>query len=241
MRVCLANRGVSGSQGIISLYLKQLGVSRKRSVKFGEKRNSAKVINLRKNFAIRTRLLDDDKLIYLNETKINLHSSARYAYSPINTPARIIVPTSKEKNISFLAMISNNKIIDWKIVSGSFNSVSLVEFLRDSKDKKLFANKTVLMDNVRFHKSTETLSYLTSNRISHFYLPPYSPELNPIEEVFSALKNRYYSVRPRPSSLVGVVSAIEWVINSISSDLDFSAFYLHMRKYLDLAFSGHRF
>ncbi|KAF7692954.1 hypothetical protein CDIK_2358 [Cucumispora dikerogammari] len=37
IRVCLANKGVSRSQGTISLYLKQLGVSRKRAVKFGKK------------------------------------------------------------------------------------------------------------------------------------------------------------------------------------------------------------
>ncbi|KAF7685558.1 hypothetical protein CDIK_3694 [Cucumispora dikerogammari] len=223
MRVCLANKGVSRSRGMIYLYLKQLGVSRKRAVKFGEKRNSAEVINLRKNFAIRTRLLDNDKLIYLDETGFNLHSSARYAYSPINTPGRIIVPTSKGKNILLLAMISNNKIISWKIISGFFNAVSLVKFLRDSNDKKLFINKTVLMDNVRFHKSTETLSYLTSNKILHLYLLLYSPKLNSINEVFSALKNKYYNARPRPSSLVRVVSTIEWVINGINSDLDFSA------------------
>ncbi|KAF7685086.1 hypothetical protein CDIK_4165 [Cucumispora dikerogammari] len=105
----------------------------------------------------------------------------------------------------------------------------------------MFTNKTVLIDNARFHKSTDTLSHLASNKISHLYLPPYSSELNPIKGVFSGLKIEYYNVRLRPSSLDGVVSAVEWVINDMNLDLVFSAFYCQMRKYLDLAFFGHRF
>ncbi len=44
------------------------------------------------------------------------------------------------------------------------------------------------MDNVRFHKTKEVTEYIINNN-SVLYIPPYSPQFNPIEEVFSQLKS----------------------------------------------------
>lgn len=241
MQECLQARGFYRSQSMISNYLKELCLTRKRAIKFGDKRNSADVISQRKNYSIRTRLIDDSRILFLDETGFNLHSSSNYAYSPVNTPARIIVPTSRGKNISILAMISNTGIINFKCINGSVNSESLVEFLDDSLQKNIITNKTVIMDNVRFHKSNETITFLTNQTILYGFLPPYSPELNPIEEVFSALKSRYYNVRPRARNYNEVVRNIEIIIEEMNMELNFQNFYNNMRKYLDKAFSGGHF
>ena len=57
-----------------------------------------------------------------------------------------------------------------------------------------YSNKRFLMDNVRFHKSDviKTIVYNSTNSI--IYIHPYSPELNPIEEVFSLLKRNLVKI-----------------------------------------------
>ena len=75
------------------------------------------------------------------------------------------------------------------------------------------------------------------------YLLPYSPALNPIEEVFSSLKARYYQIRQRPESSREVFENVRTIIEEMNSDgkLNLNNFYINMRKYLSLAFIGEFF
>ncbi|KAF1740255.1 hypothetical protein MXB_4413, partial [Myxobolus squamalis] len=134
-----------------------MGITRKRLVKIVERKNEAK------NFAIQYRNKDRENLLYPNETGFNIHTSKAmntatsksYEYSHINTPARIIVPTARGKNILLLAVISTRGSLHSKIVDGAYNSILLVEFLNECLTRKVFnANTIVLMDNVQFHKTT---------------------------------------------------------------------------------------
>jgi len=54
---------------------------------------------------------------------------------------------------------------------------------------KNIKNKYILMDNINFHKSKEVLEIITKNNNQPLFIPAYSPEFNPIEEVFSELKS----------------------------------------------------
>ncbi|KAF7687131.1 hypothetical protein CDIK_3033 [Cucumispora dikerogammari] len=109
-------------------------------------------------------------------------------------------------------MISNTGRINWKIVSGAYNTKLLITFLQDSLDKNLFTDRTVFIDNVRFYKSLLTTNFLNTKTIAHKFFPLYSLELNTIEEVFSAFKNCYYNVRSRPRNFDEVVLTIKNVI-----------------------------
>jgi transposase len=51
-------------------------------------------------------------------------------------------------------------------------------------------NKTIIADNVSFHKSKEVITYLKNNKANMIFIPPYSPEYNPIEFVFSEIKRK---------------------------------------------------
>ena len=70
------------------------------------------------------------------------------------------------------------------------------------------------------------------------YLPSYIPQLNPIEEVFSLIKSRYYNIRPFASNANTIKQYIETVIRELNSDSNISLirFYERMRLFLDRAF-----
>ena len=67
----------------------------------------------------------------------------------------------------------------------------------------------LVMDNVAFHKKEEIKLFLESIGVSIEFLPPYSPDLNPIEQVFSEVKSKLDKKRPRPRKKEELMSKID--------------------------------
>jgi len=99
------------------------------------------------------------------------------------------------------------------------------------------------MDNVKFHKRNIIREFFQTRNINYDYLPPYSPQLNPIEEVFSALKSRYYVKRPLPKSETEIINYVNGVIREMNEDRNFCIenFYGHTSMFLDKAFNSEFF
>jgi transposase len=80
-----------------------------------------------------------------------------------------------------LMAISNNRIIAYETYKTSINT-------------NIFTNKYLLMDNVAFHKSLIVANTIKQSNNNLLFIPPYSPQLNPIEEVFSKIKHTFASL-----------------------------------------------
>lgn len=236
-------KNIKVSQSTISKNIKKLDITRKRVKKVYNKVTDLRIINERRSFALKYRTIPNCKLIYLDETGFNLHTMSHYGYSPKNLPVKVLVPP-KGRNISLLSIISNQRILHYKIVVGSYNSDLFKIFLEECLEKDIFNEQAfVIMDNVRFHKTCYIREFFTSNSIQHDYLPPYSPQLNPIEEVFGVLKSRYHKKRPLAQSKDDVIGYIQCVVDEMNNDtcLNFNGFYSNMKHYLELAFMGEIF
>lgn len=242
MALKLERNNIKVSQSCISKNLKKLRITRKRIKKVYNKVTESNLINQRREFSIKYRNVTNERLIYLDETGLNLHSVQNYGYSPANSSLSIAVPVRKA-NVSSLVLISNNGIMNHKIVEGTFNSGLFVEFFEDCLRKGIvFEGKKIIMDNARIHKSETSLSYLSSKNISFDFLPPYSPQLNPIEEFFSSFKARYHAIRPIAQTNQELIRNVKQTLDVYSnSDCDFNGFYNHMKQYLDKAFNREVF
>ncbi len=138
------------------------------------------------------------RILFLDESGFNLHTSTNYGYSGVNEDAFMFQPASKGQNISLCAIIANNGVQHFKLIDGSYNRKNFVSFLNECHQRGVFENNPILvMDNVRFHHCHEIGNYLDSINVESIYLPPYSPDLNPIENVFSCTKERLNVIRPR--------------------------------------------
>ncbi len=111
------------------------------------------------------------------------------SYAPAGkTPVTFAVGGTRHK-LSMIATVTNQGKTRWMIIDESFNSDKLIEFLesliKDAK-KKVF----LILDNLRVHHSKPVKAWL-AERVEHievFYLPSYSPELNPEERLNADLK-----------------------------------------------------
>jgi len=89
----------------------------------------------------------------------------------------------KLKKKSLLMAISNNKIVNYLITEKNINSKIYLDFIKNSK----MNNKVIICDNVPFHKTKQVVKEIEKNN-KLIFIPPYSPEYNPIEMVFSQIK-----------------------------------------------------
>ena len=101
------------------------------------------------------------------------------------------------QRLSMIATVTNKGCARWQIIDGNFNSDRLIEFfelLIKDTEKKVF----LILDNLRVHHSKPVKAWLEENKekIECFYLPSYSPELNPEERLNSDLKQAIGSKVP---------------------------------------------
>lgn len=104
------------------------------------------------------------------------------------------------KSLSIIGVISNNGLIHYNLIDGTYNSHNFKLFMEELNvslnSNPNFAQKlknaevTVIMDNAKIHTSKSSRRSLRKGRINILYLPPYSPFFNPIEQLWGGLKKR---------------------------------------------------
>jgi transposase len=111
---------------------------------------------------------------------------------------RCVIKKSKggRTNYSGCFLISSEGVEHWEIKKGSVKSDDLLKFFGNSNED-ILKGKTLVLDNARTHHKKEVKDKLTNLEIIGKYLPPYSPELNPIEEVFGWLKTELRRMKIR--------------------------------------------
>ena len=104
---------------------------------------------------------------------------------------------SRREGLSVISTVTNKGEMRWKVFSGALNAKILIGFLTRlirQRDHKIF----LILDNLRVHHSKLVKRWLADNaeKIEVFYLPSYSPELNPDELLNADLKHRFTTAAP---------------------------------------------
>lgn len=221
----------------ISRKMKKMKLSRKILTLIPNERNTPQKIEERAIYGNDIARFCDNNLVFLDETGFNEHTRRTYGYSPINTKAYLNVPGNKNINKSLLCVIDLNGVVTYKYKSGAFRTEDFVNFINEQLLPyfSIYPNKILIMDNASFHKSTQVQDTLRRNAINFKYLPPYSPQLNPIEEFFSMIKSIFKTLRTNNRNLT-----IEESIRSIfSNENEYSrqcqGFYRNMRTWIERA------
>ena len=154
--------------------------------------------------------------IYLDESGFNLHIRRRRGRNTIGRRATITLPNARGGNISVLVAISEGGLIHFSIQLGSFNTDKFIDFLSELDAIVGQTPHNINMDNVSFHKSKEVTDWFETSVHTQILLPPYSPFLNPTEEVFSKMKRdvgRWHSAT-RPILLDAIEAALHGITPS---------------------------
>lgn len=230
--------GMGNSQSTVNRVLKKAEWSRKLVKKVPVKRNTFPLMQERRQFAISIGCYADEDLWYLDETGFSTHTSERYGYAPKGMSPAITIPSSKGANVTLIAVITTKGLPMWKVLVGGLKAPVLSEFLRTLVIPYMgrTSSKVLCLDNCPVHHSEMVKEIADSRGLQLRYLPAYSPQLNPIEEVFAEIKRRFKSIRPRPKTTAEVEMAVDKIVQTMGA-VDLSPYYSHMRMFLEQSFN----
>lgn len=136
------------------------------------------------------------EILWGDETGLRSDDVRGRSFAPIGkTP--VVRINSRREGLSIISAVSNKGQMRWKIFDGALNSDILIDFLRrliKGAQKKVF----LILDNLRVHHSLPVKEWLArhADKIKVFYLPSYSPELNPDEMANADIKQAVTKLAP---------------------------------------------
>ena len=186
----LSKFGIIISKKTVSNYMKIIGYSKKKIVRRLYNTKLLKEhLTTRKNMKKRLKNINKEDIVCIDECAINREV---YAKSGWCHKSKLLERHMKlkelPKNHSLIMAISNKKIVQYKLYKQQAINTDLYYLFLEELVKN-FQNKYILMDNVSFHKSKRILELINNSNNKILFIPPYSPDFNPIEEVFSELKS----------------------------------------------------
>jgi DDE superfamily endonuclease len=134
-----------------------------------------------------------EQMLFVDETsKDGRHAYRRYAWSARNVPAVVNLPFRRGKRVSILAALDCSGFVAWDTTQGTFSRHSFhaafVKHIVPLLNPWPLPRSIVVMDNAKIHMYAELESVVHMTGARLLFLPPYSPQLNPIEFGFGRLK-----------------------------------------------------
>ena len=127
--------------------------------------------------------------MFVDEMGANTSLAPLYGWSRRGERAFVSVPRNWGKNVTLLASMSVRGMGPCLVVEGSTTTSKVFEaYLEHVLAPTLRAGQVVVMDNLTAHKGERVRELIEGRGCQLLYLPPYSPDLNPIEEAFAKLK-----------------------------------------------------
>lgn len=128
------------------------------------------------------------RLIFLDETGARTDMTRRHAWADIGARALGRAPGGHWKTTTFLAGLTAEGLIAPFVLDGPMDRVAFTEYVRQVLVPELRPGDVVILDNLPGHKGEEAARLVHACGAKLIFLPPYSPDLNPIEMLFSKLK-----------------------------------------------------
>ena len=133
--------------------------------------------------------MDQNRLVFLDESGVNLNMTRRYGRAIGKARVYDYVPLNTPRNTTLLSSIRiEDAAMVHKEISGALNGVIFLEYIRNDLAPTLRQGDIVIMDNLRVHKVAGVRQTIEEKGATVLYLPPYSPDLNPIEMLWSKIK-----------------------------------------------------
>lgn len=175
----------------ICRFLKRNNFSRKKLSYVASQRSA----ELRGQFLSDISVYDPDMFLFIDESGCDRRDAMRrFGYSLVGKPARSHSLLVRGKRFSAIGILSSVGLLDVHLTSDTVNSETFLEFIDRSLLRYVMPFNgvnpcsVVVLDNASIHHVDEVVDAIQSVGALVHFLPPYSPDLNPIEEAFSKVK-----------------------------------------------------
>jgi len=132
--------------------------------------------------------LDPERLVFIDETWASTNMARRYGRCARGERLRVGVPHGHWKTTTFVAGLRSQGIAAPFVIDGPINRIAFETYVDKVLVPELTPGDIVIMDNLSSHKGPRVREMIEAAGASLLFLPPYSPDFNPIENAFSKLK-----------------------------------------------------
>jgi len=132
--------------------------------------------------------LDPERLVFIDETWASTNMARRRGRAPRGERLRVGIPHGHWKTTTFVAGLRRTGMIAPMVLDGPINGAAFQAYVDQVLVPELREGDIVIMDNLGSHKGKGVREAIEAAAANLLYLPPYSPDFNPIENAFSKLK-----------------------------------------------------
>lgn len=132
--------------------------------------------------------LDPERLVFVDETWASTNMARRYGRCPRGERLRMSVPHGHWKTTTVIAGLRTSGIVAPFVIDCAVDREVFETWIKQVLVPELRAGDIVVMDNLSSHKGPSVEALIETAGAELRYLPPYSPDFNPIENAFAKLK-----------------------------------------------------
>jgi len=146
--------------------------------------------------------LDPARLVFIDETWAKTNMTRRYGRCHRGQRLIAKVPHGRWRTLTFIAALRHDQVAAPCVFNGPINGQSFLAYVVQALLPTLRKGDVVIMDNLGSHKGSAVRQAIRSVGAKLFFLPKYSPDLNPIEQLFAKLKGLLRHAAERSSEAV---------------------------------------
>ena len=132
--------------------------------------------------------MNPERLVFIAETGATTNMTRRHGRAKRGERLAMAVPHDHWKTTTFVAGLRHDRIDAPCVIDGPMNGELFLAYVEQFLAPTLSAGDIVVMDNLPAHKVKGVAEAIAARGAELRYLPPYSPDLNPIEQMFAKLK-----------------------------------------------------
>lgn len=133
--------------------------------------------------------LDPARLVFIDETWAKTNMTRTHGRAPRGERLIAKAPHGRWRTLTFLAALRHDRIEAPCVIDGPINGESFLAYVEQVLVPALKPGDIVIIDNLGSHKGKAVRRAIRAAGAKLFFLPPYSPDLNPIEQLFAKLKH----------------------------------------------------
>jgi transposase len=224
---CREHLGVDCSLTTISRALSKLGLPRKKKVPRAREQSSPEVQEQRQAFCEGMVGIDPHRLVFVDECGANTSMTRTYGRAPAGQRVYSDAPGHWD-SVTLTCALRLSGVTSTLAFEGATNKAMFADYVEEVLVPELEPGDVVIWDNLTSHKSEEAAEAVEGAEARLVPLPPWSPDLTPIEEMFSKVKGAMRSAAGRTKE--AVYAAFASALHDVAPE-DIAGWFRHRAAY----------
>lgn len=176
------------------------------------------VIEHRRNFTIARRFVDSAQFVFLDESGAKTNMTRLYGRAPVGERCIDHTPHGHWQTMTMLSAIRAEGVIQQAtvLIDGPMNAPTFLAYVEQCLVPALRPGEVVVMDNLASHKVAAVRAAIEAAGCDLWYLPPYSPDFNPIEKLWSKVKA--WLRRVESATFTTIIPAVADALRAVKPD-----------------------